>query len=56
MLNASEEIANAKNYPHIRVFDAKMISSAVPLRDLQGVSLQWSLPSNRKIFHLYTAC
>ncbi|KAK2169934.1 hypothetical protein NP493_1171g00022 [Ridgeia piscesae] len=49
IFNASEEIAKAKNYPHIRLFDAKMVSSAVPLPDLPGVSLQWRLPSNSSL-------
>ncbi|KAK2182435.1 hypothetical protein NP493_354g03053 [Ridgeia piscesae] len=46
IFNASEELASAKNYPHIRLFDAKMIASPVPLADLQAITLQWSLPSN----------
>ncbi|KAK2182434.1 hypothetical protein NP493_354g03011 [Ridgeia piscesae] len=49
IFNASEELASAKNYPHIRLFDTKMIASPVPLADLQAITLQWSLPSNASL-------
>ncbi|KAI0221391.1 Sialate O-acetylesterase [Lamellibrachia satsuma] len=54
IFNASEEIANAKNFPHIRLFDAQMIASPVPLSDLKGVRLQWTPPSSAVYLRSHT--
>ena len=43
--NGSEEIANANNYPKIRLFTAAPEKSQVPIEELLGMKLNWSLPS-----------
>ncbi len=47
--NATEEIANAGNYPKIRVFTASRIESAIALEELPGISLNWSVASPKSI-------
>jgi sialate O-acetylesterase len=47
--NGTEEIANAGNFPKIRVFTASPIPSAVPVEELLGIELNWSLPSPQSI-------
>ena len=45
MFNATEEIANAGNFPKIRLFTAALIPSATPLEELRGILLNWSVAS-----------
>jgi sialate O-acetylesterase len=47
--NATEEIANAGNYPKIRVFTAELNTSATPVEELFGIVLNWSLASPHSI-------
>eukprot|EP00731_Ephydatia_muelleri_P021229 Em0013g956a len=45
VFNASEEIAMAANYPHIRLFTASLQSSSTPVLELLQVEQQWSVAS-----------
>ena len=47
--NATEEIANAGNYPKIRVFTAALMASSVPIEELLGIDLDWSVASAHSI-------
>lgn len=47
--NATEEIADAVNYPDIRIFTVAMESSTVPLSDLKSVEEIWSLPNKETL-------
>ena len=47
--NATEEIANAGNYPKIRVFTAALRESDTPLEELLGMNLNWSVASSVSI-------
>ena len=47
--NATEEIANAGNYPKIRVFTAALRQSATPSEELLGINLNWSVASPQSI-------
>ena len=47
--NATEEIANAGNYPKIRVFTAALMTSSVPIEELLGIDLDWSVASAHSI-------
>lgn len=47
--NGTEEIANAGNYPKIRVFTAAMMLSAAPVEELLGIALNWSVASPQSI-------
>ena len=47
--NASEEIANAGNFPKIRVFTAALKPSPVPLEELLGIILNWSVASKQSV-------
>ena len=48
--NATAEIANANNYPNIRVFTVgDGTSSTVPLKELNTTSQVWSVASNTSI-------
>jgi sialate O-acetylesterase len=47
--NATEEIANAGNYPKIRLFTAALIPSAVPVEELLGINLNWSVASPHSV-------
>ena len=49
IFNATEEIANAGNYSKIRVFTAALLASPVPLEELLGIKLQWSVASSQSI-------
>ena len=49
IFNASEEIANAGNYPKIRVFTAALKSSGTPIEELLGIALNWSIASSQSI-------
>jgi sialate O-acetylesterase len=47
--NGTEEIANAANYPKIRVFTAVLNLSAKPVEELLGIVLKWSAASPQSI-------
>lgn len=47
--NATEEIANAGNYPKIRVFSAALMLSTTPVEELLGIALNWSVASPKSI-------
>ena len=47
--NATEEIANAGNYPKIRLFTAALIQSATPVEELLGITLNWSVASPQSV-------
>jgi sialate O-acetylesterase len=47
--NATVEIANAGNYPKIRVFTASLKPSASPVEELLGISLNWSVASSQSV-------
>jgi sialate O-acetylesterase len=47
--NGTEEIANAGNYPKIRVFSAANVPSPTPVEELLGIRLKWSVASPESI-------
>ena len=47
--NGTEEIANAANYPKIRVFTATLEESTTPVEELLRIRLKWSIPGNYTI-------
>jgi sialate O-acetylesterase len=49
IFNATEEIANAGNYSKIRLFTATLIASPVPVEELLGIHLIWSLASSTTV-------
>jgi sialate O-acetylesterase len=49
IFNATEEITNAGNYPKIRLFTATLMSSSVPVEELLGIHLNWSLASSKTV-------
>jgi sialate O-acetylesterase len=49
MFNATEEIANAGNFPKIRLFTASLVPSASPVEELLGISLPWSVASPKTV-------
>jgi sialate O-acetylesterase len=49
MFNGSEEIANAGNFPKIRLFTASLISSLSPIEELLGINLNWSVASPQTV-------
>jgi sialate O-acetylesterase len=49
IFNGSEEIANAGNFPKIRVFTAALLASVTPVEELLGIELKWSVASPHSI-------
>jgi sialate O-acetylesterase len=49
IFNGSEEIANAGNFPKIRVFTASLNSSGAPIEELLGINLNWSIASPQSV-------
>jgi sialate O-acetylesterase len=47
--NATEEIANAGNFPKIRLFTSSLISSPTPVEELLGITLNWSVASSQTV-------
>jgi sialate O-acetylesterase len=47
--NATEEIANAGNFPKIRVFTAALVEWLTPVEELLGIELNWSVASPQSI-------
>jgi sialate O-acetylesterase len=49
IFNGTEEIANAGNYPKIRVFTASTTGSSAPIEELLAIRLNWSVASPESI-------
>lgn len=49
IFNGSEEIANAGNFPKIRVFTASLNHSRTPIEELLHITLNWSVASPQSI-------
>ena len=49
IFNATEEIANAGNYPKIRLFTTALKSSGMPVEELLGIVLNWSIASPKSV-------
>ena len=49
MFNGTEEIANAGNFPKIRLFTASLLPSASPVEELLGINLNWSVASPKSV-------
>jgi sialate O-acetylesterase len=49
IFNGSAEIANAGKYPKIRVFTGSLRPSAIPVEELLGIVLDWSVASPESI-------
>ena len=49
IFNATEEIANAGNFPKIRLFTTSLIESSVPVEELLGINLNWSVASPQTV-------
>ncbi len=49
IFNGTEEIANAGNYPKIRLFTVARIPSAAPTEELAGMFLNWSVASPQSV-------
>jgi sialate O-acetylesterase len=47
--NGTEEMANAGNYPKIRVFTAGLRPSSMPIEELISIALKWSVASSTSI-------
>jgi sialate O-acetylesterase len=47
--NGTEEIANAGNFPKIRIFTTSQISSPTPVEELLGILLNWSVASPKSV-------
>jgi len=49
IFNATEEMANAANYPKIRLYSAGLFSTPAPVEQLVGIGLLWALPTAENI-------
>jgi sialate O-acetylesterase len=49
IFNASEEIANAGNYPKIRLFTVNFIEASSPVEELPGILQNWSIASPQTV-------
>ncbi|BFZ09711.1 hypothetical protein BsWGS_12749 [Bradybaena similaris] len=49
MLNGAAEIADAHNYPHIRIMTVAEVASATPLADLKEIQQNWTTPDNASV-------
>jgi sialate O-acetylesterase len=49
MFNASQEIANAGNFPKIRLFTASLNASQIPIEELIDINLKWSVASPQTV-------
>ncbi len=49
MFNGSDEIANAGNFPKIRLLTASLIPSAIPVEELLGINQSWSVASPQAV-------
>ncbi|XP_041850929.1 sialate O-acetylesterase isoform X2 [Melanotaenia boesemani] len=56
VFNASEELANATKYPHLRTFMAALKMSDTELTDLIQVKLPWSGPTSSVVAEFSAVC
>ncbi|KAL9974148.1 hypothetical protein ACROYT_G011152 [Oculina patagonica] len=49
VVNASEAIKEADNYPEIRLFTADKVTSSTPLYELQKIMQPWSVASSKSV-------
>ncbi|KAF3693001.1 Sialate O-acetylesterase [Channa argus] len=56
VFNASEELALAAKYPHVRIFMAALKLSETELTDLIQVELPWSVPKARSVADFSAVC
>jgi sialate O-acetylesterase len=49
VFNGSDEIANAGNFPKIRLLTVSLISAAVPVEELLGINQNWSVASPQSV-------
>ncbi|CAJ1065841.1 sialate O-acetylesterase [Xyrichtys novacula] len=56
VFNASEELALAEDYPHVRIFTAALEQSKTELADLIAVGLPWSVPTERSVAGFSAVC
>jgi sialate O-acetylesterase len=49
IFNGTEEIANAGNFPKIRLFTTNQIPSATPVEESLGIALNWSVASPHSV-------
>jgi sialate O-acetylesterase len=59
--NATEEIANAGNFPKIRLFTAALVPSETPLEELVRIRLNWAVASSQSVggpdwFYMSAVC
>jgi sialate O-acetylesterase len=47
--NGSQEIANAGNFPKIRLLTVSLIPAAVPVEELLGINQNWSVASPQSV-------
>ena len=47
--NGSQEIANAGNFPKIRLLTVSLIPAAVPVEELLGINQNWSVASPKSV-------
>jgi sialate O-acetylesterase len=55
MFNGSVEIANANNYPKIRLFTVADTQASAPQEELLAIGLKWSVASNMTVASGYTS-
>ncbi|XP_054649938.1 sialate O-acetylesterase isoform X2 [Dunckerocampus dactyliophorus] len=56
IFNASEELALADKYPHVRTFMTALNMSDTELTDLTGVALPWSVPESSGLAEFSAVC
>jgi len=61
IFNATEEIANAGNFPKIRLFTAALVPSETPLEELVRIRLNWAVASSQSVggpdwFYMSAVC
>ncbi|CAF4249820.1 unnamed protein product, partial [Adineta steineri] len=55
IFNGSVEIANAGNYPKIRLFGVSRIGASSPVEELPGIGLRWSVASSAIVGNGYAS-
>uniref|UniRef100_A0A8C9U036 Sialic acid acetylesterase n=1 Tax=Scleropages formosus TaxID=113540 RepID=A0A8C9U036_SCLFO len=61
LINATEELAMAARFPHVRIFMAALVQSNTELSDLSGAEVLWSVPTpdllgGRPFTHFSAVC
>nr|ACO14464.1 Sialate O-acetylesterase precursor [Esox lucius] len=56
VFNASEEMALASEFPHVRIFMASLEQSHTELIDLAGLEVPWSVPTGGMDVPLHFCC